>query len=180
MELLSSVSTLYCLQQLRQRSSHPAKAGMQPAEHPRDQQPIPLHLCIVKDLRFYVNSHVLEGGEGRNDRTCQSQNSEMVLPDAYGWLPPFSKPLDKQKLTESYLTADTKSHFLALYSGHLQHSKNQETSRKKFPALMPWKLFFHIFRRESLIQWRSAAAKKTTILFYTWTDLVSGMSFLLT
>ena len=62
----------------------------------------------------------------------------------YGWLLSFSKPLDKQKLTESYLTADTKSRFLALYSAYLQHSKNQETSRKKFPALMPRELFFYI------------------------------------
>lgn len=141
-KLQCSVSTLHCLERRWERSTHP---GMQQAEHLMDQQTISLPLCIMKDLRFYVKSSVLEGGGGRNDRPRRSQNRERVLPDAYGWLPSLSKPLGKQKLRESSVRAGTNSHFLGLYSAYLQHSKNQETNRKKFPALMSLKLFIGEF-----------------------------------
>lgn len=92
---------------------------MQQAEHPTDHQTVPLYLCIVKDFKFHVKSHVLKGGGGRSDRIYQSQKSETVLADACGWLPSFSKPLDKQNPTENYLTGYTNSHFLTLYSAYL-------------------------------------------------------------
>lgn len=62
---------------------------MQRAEHPTDHQTVPLYLCIVKDFKLHVKSHVLKGGGGRSDKSCQSQKSETVLANAYLWLAAF-------------------------------------------------------------------------------------------
>lgn len=172
-KLQSSVSILHCPQRCWERSSHP---GMQQAEHLMDQQPIPLHLSLMRDPRFYAKSSGLEDGGGRNDRPCLSQKREKVLPDAYGWLPSLSEPLGKQKPRESSVRAGTNSQFLTLYSAHLQHSKNQETNRKRIPALMSLKLFLGEF---NTVEVCCCQKKKTRILFYTQTDLVSTLSSLL-
>jgi len=79
---------------------------------------------------------------------------------------------------ERYLTAGTKPRFLALLQcipSALQESRNRQ---EIVPCPYATKAIFSHFW-ESLIPWRFAAAKKTTIPLYTWTDLVSGTSFLL-
>lgn len=135
-KLQPSVS-LCCLHQRWERSSDP---GMQ---HLMDQQPAPLGLCLMKDSRFYAKSR-------KEWQTLPTSDQGESFSRRLWLTAVLIQALGKQQLRESSVRAGTNSHFLAPYSAYLQHSKHQETNRKKVPALMSLKLFLGEFNTEEV------------------------------